>query len=248
MLDQSRNEILALLASREQYKNKNIKQCISLDSEDSIGVEVSGETCLLASRQASSPVASTPSQLPFGEGTSCQERDVSNNAPRELYTRWSGISVHHVRSKKGVKIGITLQKPEWVSEGRTLQITAELKRYDRLREVKPNADDSDFFAEYLNGVKNTLHENKNKTACLGRAHQRGARRAWIQDTLVLGYLVDGNINEVLLYIEGEQIEISMNHQMSDAQQRVYYSTGIHGRIQLRKRSPRIDDLPTTRYA
>ena len=247
MNNQNSNYIIELLASREQYKNKNIKQCISLDSEDSIGVKVSDETCLLAQRQASAPVATSFEENPL-DGTSCQEESGNVISPRELYTRWSGISVHHVRSKKGVKIGITLQKPAWVNEGITLQITAELKRYDRLREVKHNDADSDFFVEYLNGVKQVLHENQNKTACLGRAHQRGARKAWIQDTLVLGYLVDDNIDNITLYVEGEQFEIPMNHEMSDNQQRVYYSTGIHGRIQLRKRNPKIDDLPTTRYA
>ena len=251
MSDKTKQEILDLIRSREQYKNKNIKQYISLDSEDSIGVKVSGETCLLAQRQASAPLATSNEVIPLESETSSLRSQGAEEgnviSPRELYTRWTGISVHHVRVKKGVKIGITLQKPEWQSEGRTLQITAELKRYDRLREVKPMEDDSDFFVEYITGVKDLLHSERDKTACLGRAHQRGSRKAWIQDTLVLAYLKESGIESLTLYIEGEQFNIVMDHEMSEQQARVYHSTGIHGRIVFRRRSPRIDDLPTTQY-
>lgn len=230
--------------SREQYKNKNIKQYISQTCEDSMGSKVSDETCLLAQRQASDPVAASIEAGPLA-GTSCQERSGNVISPRDVYTRWSGISVHHVRSRKGVKIGITLQRPEWANEGRTLQITAELKRYDRLREVKTQTDDSDFFELYLTAVKEKLFADRNRNACLGRAHQRGSRRAWIQDTLVLGYMEQDVIKSVIIYIEGDQFEVSMDHVMSEQQQRVYHSTGIHGQIRFTRRSPRIDELPTT---
>lgn len=232
--------------SREQYKNKNIKQYISLEGEDSIGEKVSGETCLLAQRQASDPLAFVSDKVSFESVTSSLGESGIVICPRELPTRWSGISVHYVRTKKGVKIGISLQKPEWVSQGRTLQITAELKRYDRLREVKALADDSEFFCEYLAGVKQLLHTERDRTACLGRAHQRGARKAWIQDTLVLTHLRDHTISSVTIYIEGEQFNVEMNHEMSEQQTRVYHSTGIHGRIVFNRRSPRIDDLPLTK--
>jgi hypothetical protein len=235
--------------SREQYKNKNIKQYISLSSEDSIGEKVSGETCLLAQRQASDPLAFVSDKIPFESETSSPRSQGAEEgnviSERELYTRWSGISVHHVRSQKGVKIGITLQKPEWVKTGRILQITAELKRYDRLREVKPLSDDSEFFVDYLVGVKELLHSERDRTACLGRAHQRGARKAWIQDTLVLAHLRDNKIDTVTIYIEGDQFNIDMTHEMSQQQSRVYHSTGYHGAISFNRRSPRIDDLPTT---
>jgi len=233
------------MGSREQYKNKNIKQYISQVSEDAQGIKVSGETCLVAQRQASEPLATSLEAVPFESATSSPGESGNVICPREQYTRWSGISVHHVRTAKGVKIGITLQKPAWTREGRTLQITAELKRYDRLREVKPIEDDSDFFAQYLVGVKEILHVQKKKTACLGRAHQRGARKAWIQDTLVLAHLTSAGISEVTIYIEGDQFTVNMDHDMSEQQTRVYHSTGIHGKIVFNRRSPSIHDLPTT---
>ena len=231
--------------SREQYKNKNIKQYISLESEDSIGDMVSKETSLLAQRQASAPVAFVSDKVSLESATASPGESGIVICPRELTSRWSGISVHYVRTSKGVKIGITLQRPEWVAQARTLQITAELKRYDRLREVRALADDSEFFCEYLAGVKQLLHAERDRSACLGRAHQRGARKAWIQDTLVLTHLRDHTIDSVTIYIEGEQLIVPMNHEMSEQQARVYHSTGIHGHIVFNRRSPRIDDLPTT---
>jgi hypothetical protein len=237
--------------SREQYKNKSIKQYISPASEDSIGVEVSGETCLLAQRQASDPVAFAFSKTSLESETSSPRSQGAEEgnviSPREQYTRWSGISVHHVKTRKGVKIGISLQKPAWVREGRLLQITAELKRYDRLREVKPVEDDSEFFAKYLVGVKQLLHDQRDRTACLGRAHQRGARKAWIQDTLVLAYLKDSQVVSITMFVEGEQFTIPMTHEMSEQQSQVYHSTGMHGTISFNRRSPRLEDLPLTKF-
>jgi len=238
--------------SREQYKNKNIKQYISHVSEDNIGVKVSARPALEPVAVATDSMATSNEVIPLESETSSpgsQEAERGNViSPRELYTRWSGISVHYVRSKKGIKIGITLQKPEWVGTGRILQITAELKRYDRLREVRPLPDDSQFFVEYLTGVKELLHAEKDRTACLGRAHQRGARKTWIQDTLVLAHVRDNKIAQVTIYIEGEQFSVDMTHEMSEQQTRVYHSTGYHGAISFNRRSPRIDDLPTTQNA
>jgi hypothetical protein len=240
-------DIQLLISSREQYNNKSIKQYIALDSEDSIGVKVSGETCLVAQRQASDPLAFASSKVSLESATLSPGESGNVISPREQYTRWSGISVHHVNTRKGVKIGITLQKPSWIREGRTLQITAELKRYDRLREIKPIEDDSEFFCQYLQGVKELLHSQKQKTACLGRAHQRGARKAWIQDTLVLTHLTPTGMQEVTIYIEGDQFRVRMDHDMSEQQSRVYHSTGLHGTISFNRRSPSIHDLPTTQH-
>lgn len=251
MIDKTREQILELLRSREQYKNKNIKQYISLESEDNIGEKVSGETCLLAQRQASDPLATSVEVIPFGSETAsprsqgAEEGNVTS--PRELYSRWSGISVHHVRTRKGVKIGITLQQPDWQVTGRTLQITAELKRYDRLREVRPLEDDSEHFVQYITQLKQVLHDERDRTACLGRAHQRGARKAWIHDTLVLAYTTDDIVEKLMLHIEGEDIIINLDQEMSELQQRVYHRTGYAGKIRFQRRSPRINELPTTQY-
>lgn len=235
--------------SREQYKNKNIKQYISQVSEDSVGVKVSTRPAFEPVAVATELQARTSSQISLESEIASQRSQGAEEGnvicPRELTSRWSGVSVHYVRSKKGIKIGITLQQPGWQATGRILQITAELKRYERLREVKPLADDSEFFREYLAGVKEMLHEKKDRSACLGRAHQRGARKAWIQDTLVMTHLRDDRIDHVTIYIEGEQFGIDMNAEQSEPQTRVYHATGYHGKILFNRRSPRIDDLPTT---
>lgn len=233
---------------REQYKNKNIKQYNSSSrlSEDDPGSKVSTRPASWPEAVASKPVAETSSSLPLA-GTACQGESGSVISPRELASRWSGISVHHVKTKKGVKIGISLQMLDWVSEGRILPITAELKRYDRLREIKHSADDDQDFVEYLDGVKNHLHQSKSKNACLGRAHQRGARKRWIKNTLVLAYMSDHVVKRLYLYIEGEQIEISLDQEMSERQQQTYHSTGYHGKIVLKKKSPSIFDMPTVQY-
>jgi hypothetical protein len=240
--------------SREQYNNKNIKQYISLESEDNTGEKVSVETCLLAQRQASEPQATSIEVVPFESETSSpgsqqQPRAEGGNVitSRELSSRWSGISVHHVRTAKGVKIGITLQRPDWQTQGRTLQITAELKRYDRMREVRALEDDSENFVQYITQLKQMLYENRDRTVCLGRAHQRGARRAWIHDTLVLAHTQDNQVISIGLHIEGEDIVIKLDQPMSEQQQRVYHSTGYQGRLCLQSRSPRIDELPTRQH-
>ena len=229
---------------REQYNNKNIQQYISLATQRrSNGVEVSARPAFGPEAAASQPSAQdSVFSTPKAKG----ERG-SVISPRELYSRWSGISVHHVKSKKGVKIGITLQKAEWTSVGRTLQITAELKRSDRLREVKSMEDDSAEFVLYIDQIKQELREARDKSACLGRAHQRGARKAWIQDIVVLAYLKDNIVDRVLLHIEGEDHIIILDQPMSELQSKVYHSTGYHNKIVLKKRSPKLDDLPTTQY-
>jgi hypothetical protein len=234
---------------REQYKNKNIKQYKSLsrpDGEDNTGVKVSARPASWPEADASSSAAVTPSQDPLA-GTSCQERDVKDLGPRELTSRWSGISVHHVRTRKGVKIGVTLQQAADVSSGRILPLTAELKRYERLREVKSNESDSDEFVAYLAGVKEQLQSDRCRSACVGRVHQRGARKAWLKNVLVTGFLEDEVVRRLYLYIEGEQFEISLNEEMSDRQKHTYHATGYHGRIVLKKSSPSIFDLPTVQY-
>jgi len=234
---------------REQYKNKNIKQYKSLSrpsGEDNIGVEVSMRPASWPEAVASDPAASTTSSSPL-TGTSCQERVVIDTGPRELTSRWSGISVHHVRTRKGVKIGVTLQTASGAADGSILPLTAELKRYDRMREVRHTEDDNEEFVQYLTALKDQLRQDHAVTACLGRVHQRGARKSWLQNMVVLGFLEDSVIRRLYLYIEGEQFEISLREEMSERQQHTYHSTGYHGRIVLKKRSPSVFDLPLVRF-
>jgi hypothetical protein len=155
--------------------------------------------------------------------------------------------VHHVRTRKGVKIGVTLQTASGAADGSILPLTAELKRYDRMREVRHTEDDNEEFVQYLTALKDQLRQDHAVTACLGRVHQRGARKSWLQNMVVLGFLEDSVIRRLYLYIEGEQFEISLREEMSERQQHTYHSTGYHGRIVLKKRSPSVFDLPLVRF-
>jgi len=236
--------------SREVYKEKKkeIQKESSRESdEDVIGSEVSGETCLLAQRQASAPLAVTSSLDPKSD-TACQEEGVSNLGPREHYiSRYSGITVQHVKTNKGVKIGITLQQPDWAATGHCQMATAELKRYDRMREVKATEQDSQHFAAYLEATKNELTEKKSRSACVGRLHHRGQRSAWLLDTLIVAVFDGHKIQTVMLYLEGEEFVIDLDHEMSPNQQKFYHAAGIHGTLVSAKKSPRLGDLPLVKF-
>lgn len=232
---------------RDVFKYESIKEYnnTSRDShEDDMEEVVSKETKSVTRGCASNPLTISSSSSLSPVGGVLEENVI---APARTTTRWSGISAHHVKTKKGVKVGVTLQKPEWAPIGRVLQITAELKRYDRIREVKCNEDDSDQFAEHLRQVKTAIHESKNKNYCLGRAHQRGARKEWIQDTFVLAEFDGDMIKEVTVHIEGDSFDITMDQAMSERQKEKYHSTGYHGTMKFAKRSPKIDELPTKDY-
>jgi len=244
------NDILQLLNSRdvssrprEVYKeeNKKITNYASRDSrEDADGEKVSARPALWPEAVASDPIAVDFVSPPKGESgiVIC---------PRELTSRYSGISVQHVRTDKGVKIAITLQKPEWATAGACQLATAELKRYDRLREIRARADDSEHFTKYLDACKIDLQEAANREVCMGRLHQRGRRAAWLYDTLVVAFFENKQMIRVMLYLEGEEHVIELTHEMSENQQKFYYAQGIQGQIQSAQRVPKLDDLPLVKF-
>jgi hypothetical protein len=260
-LNQTRDQILADIKSRqnprelcsrprEVYKErkKEIQNYTSLhEDEDVTGVKVSTRPASWPEAVASDLVAVAPQEIPLA-GTSSQERGGSViSAPRELCSRYSGISVQHVRTDKGVKLAITLQKPEWVVDGACQMATAELKTYDRMREVKAREQDSDLFAQYLKHYKQELQKAKTTNACIGRLHQRKKRSAWLYDTLVIATLDNGKITDVMLYLEGEEYMISMDLDMTDSQQKYYLAQGRHGNITAGPQVPRLDDLPLQKF-
>jgi hypothetical protein len=242
--------------SREVYKEekKEIQNYTSLHEDvDVKGVEVSARPASWPEAIASYPVASTPSSSPLagtsspGRDTMCQERGVSNLAQRELSSRYSGISVQHVRTAKGVKIAITLQKPEWTADGVVMQATAELKTYDRMREIKSREQDSEQFAQYLKNCKQDLQDTKTTNACIGRLHERGKRSAWLYDTLILAFFQENKMSQVMLYLEGEEHIIPLDLELTDTQQKFYLAQGRYGNISSGHRAPRLDDLPLVKF-
>lgn len=251
--------------SREVYKEKKIK--ILNDSsresdEDVDGEKVSGETCPLAQRQASAPVAFDFVFSPLSETSSqgvrdnvSQEEGVSNNAPRVVSSRetFSGISVQHAKTTKGIKIFITLQTPDQASQGTHVLATAELKRYDRMREVKSRSDDSNEFNQYLENVKQQLTEEakKNseikKSVAIGRLHQRQKRSAWLYDTLAVAFFEGNKMIRVMLYLEGEEYEITLDKELSRNQIDKFLGLGYYGEIRWNTRVPRLRDLPVVKF-
>jgi hypothetical protein len=236
--------------SREVYKEekKEIQNYASLHEDvDVIGVEVSLRPAFWPEAVASDLTALTPSLSPLAGTSSQEERGIVISAPREHISRYSGISVQHVRTTKGVKIAVTLQKPGWQADGACQMATAELKTYDRMREVKARDQDSEHFAQYLKNCKHDLQEAKTTNACIGRLHQRGKRSAWLYDTLIVAFFQDAKITEVMLYLEGEEHVIPMDLDMTESQQKFYLAQGRHGNISSGQRAPRLDDLPLEKF-
>jgi hypothetical protein len=214
--------------SREQLNNKTIKELNNSSrttSEDDIDVQ--------------SPLRETPSS-----GCSHKSFGSSVTPARTNNPRYSCVIVQHARTAKGVKLAITLQTEESAVLGKKLKVTAELKRYDRLREVKARLEDSDQFNLYFEDTKRDIHAAKDKSICMGRMHRRGKRSQWLQDTLVVAVLSDqGIVSKAILNIDHEEYEIDLDGELTDLQKKMYHATGQIGTFQngLRQ-APRMSDL------
>jgi hypothetical protein len=238
---------------REVLKDKKIKRYnnISRLSEESDLVKVSDETCLLA-ETSSLPIGQLTSSVSLESGTSCQGRSGNVINPRELASRVgvSAVSVQHSKTTKGIKAMVTIQTVAQAKVGEATRLTAELKRWDRLRELKPYADDSDEFADMYLGAIEDLKNTKAKSRrsyCIGRLHDRGARSAWYADMMMLGILDDqGHLKTVILNIEGQEFEIDMNLELSD-RQTMYHSQGRHGDLKRAKAAPRLSTAPSEKF-
>ena len=208
--------------SREQLNNKTIKELNNSSRHsdaDDIGVQ--------------SPLRETPK-----EAVSHQAFGSNDHAARTNISRYTCVMVQHARTDKGVKLAITLQ----TAELKKLKVTAELKRYDRLREVKSRLEDTSVFNNYLEATKRAIYDLKDKKFCMGRLHRRGKRSQWYCDTLVVGVLTDqGIIDRVVININHEEYEVQLNGQLTDLQSRMYHATGQSGTFQSSQAAPRIED-------
>lgn len=243
--------------SRDVYKeeNKKIQNYSSrhLDEDDD-GVKTSTRSAFEPEAIASNSLAFVFDKDSLESGTSSpgretlsQERGIVISPPRELTSRYSGISIQHAITTKGVKVAMTLQKPEWAADGECQLATAELKKYDRMREIKAREDDSDHFNAYLANTKQQLQDAANKDVCIGRFHERGKRSLWIKDTLIVAFFVNGRMDHVLLYLNGEEHVVNLDLQLSPQQQKFYHSQGIYGQIQSAAKAPTLDDLPRVKF-
>ena len=239
--------------SREVYKEVNTKiqkYTSRSNCEDVDGLKVSLRPALEQEAVASHPVALTSSQEPLDQVSRQEVKGESGIviATRELTSRYSGISVQHVNTAKGIKIAVTLQRPDEAPYGDVLLLTAELKRYDRLREIKSRIDDdTQHFAEYLSNVKSQLQQAKNKNVAMGRLHQRGKRAAWLEDSLVVAFFDNKRIARVMLYLATEEVVIELDQPLSQNQQKYYLGLGYQGVVKKGRDVPTFDSLPRTKF-
>jgi hypothetical protein len=233
---------------REVYKKENNKKSNYSSREmceEVIITKVSDETCPLACQ----PVAIATSSSSLEGEDQGQEARGNAISPASTSSRTlSGISAHHNKSGKGIKISITLQKTDEAHTGALIQLTAELKRADRLRELRAYDADSSFFANFYDLLKQTIREDPDrKRMAVGRLHERSRRDAWVADMCVVAEL-DGEVAQrVVFYYQDETYEITMDHQQTTNQERSYHSTGITGRLHSNKRAPTLDTLRRTSF-
>jgi hypothetical protein len=211
---------------REQLKNTIIEEqnnSSRQESEDETGVQ--------------SPLRKTP---PSGRG---QEDFGSVITPASSSSRYSCVLVQHCITGKGVKLAITLQR-QAADQTQTARVTAELKRYDRLREVKSRLDDSAQFSVFLEETKRTIYDLKQHEFCMGRMHQRGKRSQWLCDTLAVAQLTPaGQVGQVILNIDHEEYEVRLDGALTQAQRRLYHATGQWGDWRSnRATAPTMNDL------
>lgn len=207
--------------TREVLNNKTIEELNNSfrQSEDVIGVQS-------PLTSAASP-QKTPdlSQRAFG----------SDIAPATTSSRYTGITVQHCRpnataKRPGVKLAVSIQTAQMAQQGQLFLLTAELKRYKRLREIKSKLDDTSEFAQLLEQAKRQIHEDQDQDMVMGRLHLRGQRSAWIPNCLVIGRMQGDQIGQVILFLDHEQYTIKLDHALTDAQRPLYLSAGQWGQI------------------
>ena len=232
---------------REVYKDKKIKRKKDIsreDDEETANGEVSGETCLLG-KTPNDMEDSVPSSFGQKAVDSVITPAASISSRDQTFT---GISCQHVKTKNGIKLSLTLQTYEDSLTGEVVELTGELKRHSRIRELKHYDDDDEYFSR---GVYHALIDElkefspeEGKHICIGRLHDRGRRGAWYANMVVVGKLDDNNhLETVYFYSDNEQYEILLLGQLSDSQQELYHSTGIFGNLVRNRRAPRLATAP-----
>jgi hypothetical protein len=154
---------------------------------------------------------------------------------------YTGISIQHNKTKKGIKLSINLQTADDAYNNNIVSITAELKRSDRLREIKEYQYDTDNFKAFVRSTLDdimSIPKELRQHIAAGRAHERGQRSGWYQDVFVTAELDDYNvIRTVYLNLNGEEYQIDMNKELSTSQATMYHSTGIYGELKLVQMAP-----------
>lgn len=265
VLDKSRELVVAReqhiareVLKEEKNKRTNYSSRWSEDQENFTSSKVSLETCSKISSEISSHLDISTS-LPLGkesEESVSQEEGVSVITPAITSSRdeeiVSGISAQHNRGERGCKLSITVQLAS-DPDGAGVTLTAELKRIDRLREIKSYSYDSPEFDEYIIETKRDLSNtdeipvNQRHRWAFGRLHNRGERSAWYPDASVVAKFDTAGvvIENIVLSVCGSAFQITMDHPMSPKQEKLYHSAGFHGKLRQNKQVYDIYSAPRT---
>jgi hypothetical protein len=217
--------------SRELYKDKNIKRYKDISRPKG------GEILTMA----------TP---PTGEIKGIEvakEQGLVSAEPAQTSSRaLTGISVQHAKTDRGIKVAVTLQTSEDAALGQYVELTAELKRHSRLRELKIYEPDSYEFQQlYIDSIKQLkeLSPEDGKSVCMGRLHKRGQRSEWVQDMVMIGRMDSAGLLEyIMFYVGTATYEINLDQMLSPAQERIYHKAGLYGNLQKRRTAPSLATL------
>ena len=216
---------------REKYiKRKREKDVSRICEENQIGLPsapVGGET-------AGSGVSPEGKR----EGQEA-ERGIDTTARENITSRaFTGLSAYHCKTRTGVKININLQNREDAAQGIFLEVTAELKRRDRFRELREYEGDNDTFKIFARQCVDHYRSLPGDW-CIGRAHQRGQRDMWYTDFLVIGRMEQDIVTQVQIWIDDDCYDIPLDITLNANQIRYYHTGGILGSLRSSKTAPSI---------
>ena len=264
--DITAEEILALITKRSQvlslgtdyFARNTPPQELSNSAPQEVYKDAKMQRCKYNSYEARmSEVLATPSD----GGETKAQRAVANLAgsniapPQELSNCGiTGISAQHCKTEHGVKLFLNIQTHEQSLTADVTALTAELKRLDRLRQLKINQNDSYEFEQniYLSTINEFKQWNEElsperKKFCMGRLHVRGARAAWIPDAMVVGKFNDeDHLEYIILHIDNKEYEINLTDEVSPRQAQYYHTAGHWGKLQTSKPVKTWDQLPWRR--
>ena len=167
--------------------------------------------------------------------------------PATTSSRVSGISVQHVRTPRGIKLNLAVQTEADAESGTFVELTAELKRHSRLRELKRYDGDDYYFEQlYVTTIEELkqLEPAQGARVAMGRMHIRGARANWFANMMAVAELDDqGLITRTVIHINGDEFEIELTGDLSPRQQAIYHSTGIWGQLRSQRPTPRLETAP-----
>lgn len=223
--------------TREVYKEKKIKR----EKESSRGDhEERGSFLPSAPVGQEQPVASLQGEGPMDSGN---ESATHENFTSRAYT---GISVYHNITSKGIKLNITLQTPEDAEFGACLEITAELKQKSRFYEIKDYDGDDEEYKEFVRELIDHYRKDPDQWA-IGRVHERGKRDKWYGNTIVVGKLDDGIVTDAILFLECERYDVGLNLALNPNQLKYYHTGGLFGNLRSIKAVPRLATAERKRF-